>query len=479
MSPVVALIQPPELPTIEPIQPLVCYAISPDDLELKKLKEVVPTIVVEKVEVVVEKVEDIVDLTGALLPVLSVPTCLPPSPRVPKKMAALLVYHDWAYSAIQFPADFNNDFANTLAAICKITVNTRRYLYAAGITSMEAVVEFFSTHDHASKFIDTVMKKEGKELSILLYRNPNYQSPEILLRFPLVQQVRLKALRLYAVTHAFCGIPFNLPTHNEATILRFGLFVTTIATGKTTKDMPENGIPVLPALGNAAENYSVWSDKFVDFMSNYCSCYLLRDDDASKVAGAGTYDSLDMFLVASMQFDLAMNAAFIEENKLLAAVLSRSLGGNNPYATDIIMLLGKGQGRAAWTKLKVRVNGTAKALFARVQTLELKLKAVYDGSTKGFQAIQSHNSSFIKTVQDLANAGSIINDDRQIRDYLTTLQDPILLALKDSIWADGGALTLDEVQQKFVDLIEGRKADALAQSTCESSRRQTPEEEQV
>jgi hypothetical protein len=89
---------------------------------------------------------------------------------------------------------------------------------------------------------------------------------------------------------------------------------------------------------------------------------------------------------------------------------------------------------------------------------------VYDDA-KGGQAIQNHNSSFLKTVQDLANAGSMITIDRQIRDYLTTLQDPILLALKDSIRADGGALTLDEVQQKFVDLIEGRKADALAQST--------------
>jgi hypothetical protein len=126
-------------------------------------------------------------------------------------MAAHPVYHDRAYSVIKFQADFNNDFANTLAAICKITVNTRWYLYAAGITSMEAVVEFFSTHDAASKFIDTVMKKEGKEVSIPLYRDPNYQSQDILLRFPLIQQVRLKALRLYAVTHSFCGIPFNLP----------------------------------------------------------------------------------------------------------------------------------------------------------------------------------------------------------------------------------------------------------------------------
>jgi hypothetical protein len=187
---VLKLNQPPDpLPTIKPIQPtiqpLVCHAISPVDLEFKILEESVIGIVVEKVEEVkevvekVEKVEDIVDLTGALSPVLSVPTCLPPKPRLPKRMAAQPVYHDRAYSAIKFQAEFNNDFANTLAAICKITVNTRCYLYAAGITSMEAVVEFFSTHDAASKFIDTVMKKEGKEVSIPLYCDPNYAKAKI------------------------------------------------------------------------------------------------------------------------------------------------------------------------------------------------------------------------------------------------------------------------------------------------------------
>jgi hypothetical protein len=79
---VVAFNQPPDpLPTIEPIQPtiqpLVCHAVSPVDLEFKILEESVIAIVVEKVEEVkevVEKVEDIVDLTGALSPVLSVPT---------------------------------------------------------------------------------------------------------------------------------------------------------------------------------------------------------------------------------------------------------------------------------------------------------------------------------------------------------------------------------------------------------------------
>jgi hypothetical protein len=149
--------------------------------------------------------------------------------------------------------------------------------------------------------------------------------------------------------------------------------------------MPETGKPVLQALGNAADNYSVWSDKMVDFLSSYGSCYtgallnyLLRDDDAGKVALSAAYNTLDQFLIESMQFNPAINPAFVEENKLLAAVLGRSI---NPYATDIMMLLGKGQDCAAWTKLKVRVNGTAKALFAQVQTLELKLKKVYDSTT--------------------------------------------------------------------------------------------------
>jgi hypothetical protein len=407
------------------------------------------------------------------IPILPPPAFYPLFPWPVKPMAAPPPPpHDRAYNSIQFPADFDDDFANTLAAICKVTVNTRRYLYATGIHSMAAMVEFFPTHEDTAKFIDGVTKKEGKELKLPLYRDPNYRNQEVILRFPMVQQVRLKALRLYAVSHAYCGIPYNLPALDEATILRFGLFVTTIYSGKTTKDMPETGIPVLPALGNAADNYSVWNDKMKDFLSNYRSCYtgaplnyLIRDDEMGKVAPPAAYETLDQFLIESMSFNPAINPAFIEENKLLAAVLGRSIGTSNPYATDILQLLGKGHGRAAWMKLKVRVNGTAKALFARVQTLELKLKAVYDGSMKGFQAIQNHNSAFVKTVQDLANAGSVIDMDRQIRDYLTTLQDPILLSVKDSIRADGGALTLEEVQQKFVDIIEGRKADAMSQAT--------------
>jgi hypothetical protein len=231
---------------------------------------------------------------------------------------------------------------------------------------MESIVEFFSMHEEASKFISGLTKKEGKELSIPLYRDPNYRNQEIILRFHLVQQVQLKALWLYAIAHSYCGLPFKLPTLDEATILWFGLYVTTINSSKTTRDMPENGIPVLPALGNAADNYSVWSDKMVDFLSNFRSCYtsallnyLLRDDETGKVALSATYDTLDQFLIESMQFNPAINLAFVKENKLLAVVLGRSIGTSNPYATDIMMLLGKGQGCAAWTKLKVCVNGTA------------------------------------------------------------------------------------------------------------------------
>jgi hypothetical protein len=180
-----------EPPTVEATH---CYPINKDEDKLVILIE--KPIVVKEVEAFAENIEELVDLTTEPTPEVSPdppnPTCLPvvpPRKKRPTKMAAQIVYHDRAYNAIQFQGDFNDDFANTLAAICKITVNTRRYLYSAGITSMEAVVEFFSTHDAATKFIDGVMKKEGKEISIPLFRDPNYRSQEILLRFPLIQLV--------------------------------------------------------------------------------------------------------------------------------------------------------------------------------------------------------------------------------------------------------------------------------------------------
>jgi hypothetical protein len=152
-----------EPPTVEATH---CYPNNNNEDKLVILID--KPIVVKEVEVFAEKIEELVDLTTEptfevspeVSPDPPKPTCLPVvRKKRPTNMAAQIVYHDRAYNAIQFQADFNNDFANTLAAICKITVNTRRYLYSAGITSMEAVVEFFSTHDAATKFIDGVMKK--------------------------------------------------------------------------------------------------------------------------------------------------------------------------------------------------------------------------------------------------------------------------------------------------------------------------------
>jgi hypothetical protein len=61
---------------------------------------------------------------------------------------------------------------------------------------------------------------------------------------------------------------------------------------------------------------------------------LLRDEEVSKVALSGTYESLDKFLVALVQHDAAVNPAFIDENKVLVAVLNKALGTSCGYAAD-------------------------------------------------------------------------------------------------------------------------------------------------
>jgi hypothetical protein len=188
-------------------------------------------------------------------------------------VAPAVAYHDIAYDAIEAPVDIDDLFSNALTLICKVTGNTRRYFYSSGIMSMKAVVELFPTHDASDDFIQSIRRKEGKDISIPVYRDPNFQEMEFTLRFPLVQQSRLKALRLYAVGHSYSGLPFNLPLLDEPTILRFSAFCTTIQSGKQTKDIPEAGIPLLSPAGDAASNYAAWSEKMVDFMSNYRSCY--------------------------------------------------------------------------------------------------------------------------------------------------------------------------------------------------------------
>jgi hypothetical protein len=130
---------------------------------------------------------------------------------------------------------------------------------------MKSFVEFNPTHDSISKFIDGFANKEGKDMSLALYRNPAFLSLKISLCFLFVQQIRLTALRLFVVGHSYSRLPFNLPSINNVTILQFGFLFSIISLGKTTKDIPELGIPLLPALGNGADNYLAWGKKFTDF----------------------------------------------------------------------------------------------------------------------------------------------------------------------------------------------------------------------
>jgi hypothetical protein len=185
-------------------------------------------------------------------------------------MAAL---YDPAFDSIELVADFDNNFYDALRGPCKISADMRQFLYAAGVTSMTSFGEFFPTHESTDDFIKSVYRKEGKTVDLPIYRNPAFIEYEFTLRFPLVQQGRLKALRLYAIDHAYAGIHFNLPLLEEPTILRFSIFATSINLGKTTKDVPDTGIPLLAPSGDVAANYAMWSEKFIDFMSNYRSWY--------------------------------------------------------------------------------------------------------------------------------------------------------------------------------------------------------------
>jgi hypothetical protein len=198
---VLTVVAEPIPPIILTIEPTNCFQVP--EINLKDIflyRPVKPSVVVEQVkDIAVDLVDTVVEVlqptkpsprTSVPVPVPEVPVLpvLPPPssypPRHPRiKMAALLVYHDRAFNTIQFPADFNNNFASTLAAICKVTVNTRCYLYATSLNSMELVVEFFATHEEASRFISGLTNKDGKELSIPLYCDPNYHNQEITLRF--------------------------------------------------------------------------------------------------------------------------------------------------------------------------------------------------------------------------------------------------------------------------------------------------------
>jgi hypothetical protein len=182
---------------------------------------------------------------------------------------------------------------------------------------------------------------------------------------------------------------------------------------------------------------------------------LVRETEEPSNLDVQEFESLDLYLIATLSLDPDVNLGFAAENKVLASALNKALGTLNLWANDLGTLIGKGQGRLAWERLKVRVNGTAQASSARVTTLEGKLRTSFRVVGKGQATIQAHNSVFLKTVQDLATVGSVLDDERQIREYLMSIQDPSLASLKDMIRADATLRTVEPIMDKIVDVLKG------------------------
>jgi hypothetical protein len=263
---------------------------------------------------------------------------------------------------------------------------------------------------------------------------------------------------------SYAGWEYALPTLTLDKLRPFLLMVVMIATGKLDTDIPEMGILLLSIMGssNIPDTYSSWKDKFVDFLGSYCSCYtgaslqyLVRKDDDPEQEEMETFASTNPFLVNTMSYESSVNLAFSDENQALASCLAKALGLATKETSDLLALTSKGFGRLAWVKLHDCIMGSAKATHARVATLEQKLKHPYTGGKNGSGTIQTHNSVFITTVQQLATAGCVLDKDCQVRDYLWSIQDPALVALKDAIWHKSADLPLVAIQQQFVDVIEG------------------------
>jgi hypothetical protein len=184
--------------------------------------------------------------------------------------------------------------------------------------------------------------------------------------------------------------------------------------------------------------------------------YLVRKDDDPEQEEIETFASTDQFLVNAMSYEGGVNLAFSDENQALASCLAKALGPATKETSDLLALMSKGFGGLAWVKLQDHIMGSAKATHARVAMLEQKLKLLYKGGKNGSGTIQTHNSVFITTVQQLATAGCVLDEDRQVRDYLWSIQDPALVALKGAIRRESADMSLATIQQQFVDVIEGQ-----------------------
>ena len=72
--------------------------------------------------------------------------------------------------------------------------------------------------------------------------------------------------------------------------------------------------------------------------------YLVQDDEEQSNADAQEFESLDLFLVATLSLDPDVNLGFAAENKVLASALNKALGTSNIWGNDLGPLIGKGQG---------------------------------------------------------------------------------------------------------------------------------------
>jgi hypothetical protein len=383
-----------------------------------------------------------------------------------------MAHVDPAYECIEDINDADDMFSTVLSVVCNVTDNTRRYLYSAGVFSLSSMIECFPTHRHLETFLYSATKREGRQINVQVYRDPNVDNLDMLLRFPVIHHQRLRSLRLIAITSAYSDIAIQDGDITQEKIEAFSQLAVITTNSDMPVEIPDTGVPLFSVTGNTAANYSLWKDRFVDFIGNYRSAftgaplsYLVRDDEEPSRVPLEEFDSLDEFLIATIYLDPLVNKAFQVEDKKLAACVGKALGTNNTWINDIAPLISKGQGRAAWTKLKHRINGSDKALSSRVTVLEAKLKTPYTGTGKGHMTIQAHNSVFNKTVQELANAGSALDERRQIREYLSTIQADSLVTMKDAIRTDFSLDTLEPIQERFVDVIEGRLADQVAQGS--------------
>jgi hypothetical protein len=398
---------------------------------------------------------------------------------------ALPLYHHWnddlpevmaefdeSYECIEDVAQQDDYWSFTLQVAGNFSPDTRRYLFMNDLTSLRMLVESFPTHRLCEEYLSSTMKLLGKTVKVILYRNPQYDEKEFPLRFTPHNAQRLRLLRLLAVCAQYAGI--DLTDDGDITDEKLGAFtqLSVLVTDPKIGTFSDALVPAVLLTGSLAINYTNWVDRFTEFMGSIRSkftgvplSYLLRTQDESGSSDITTYDSTDLFLIATISFDKAVNVGFQEENKILASCLVKAFGSGNSITNDLQKSLGKGLGREVWVKFKNTMIGSEVISSARIATLEYNLKATYSGSTKG-QTIQMHNSKFSKIVHDLANLGTEMDDARQVRDYLQTIIDPAMIYTKDRVRSELATTynTLEKIQQVFVDTIGGREADAVTLS---------------